>query len=107
MSTHFCKLFDDRKVQGKKLKVPKKRAKYFDVLLQISIIKGAFIYFGNCHQAYTNAAIPAYDLRALYDHGSGELSPRFDHRFPSFEVTFAIEPEWLSCCRQTHLAVEA
>ena len=52
-------------------------------------------------------AIPAYDLRALYDHGSGELSPRFDHRFPSFEVTFAIEPEWLSCCRQTHLAVEA
>src|SRR6266850_7492382 len=24
-------------------------------------------------------AIPAYDLRALYDHGSGELSPRFDH----------------------------
>src|SRR3977135_266491 len=28
-----------------------------------------------------DAAIPAYDLRALYDHGSGELSPRFDHRF--------------------------
>ena len=62
MSTHFCKLFDDRKVQGKKLKVPKKRAKYFDVLLRISIIKGAFIYFSNCHQAYTNV----FRVKALY-----------------------------------------
>src|SRR2546428_11964725 len=60
-----------------------------------------------CAGETLSSAVPAYDLRALYDHGSGELSPRFDHRFPSFAVTFAIEPAWLSCCRQTHLAVEA
>jgi len=36
------------------------------------------------------SAIPAYDLRVLYDHGSGELSHRCKHRFPFFEVTVAI-----------------
>jgi hypothetical protein len=42
-------------------------------------------------------AIPAHDLRALCDHGSGELSQRFDHPFPFFEATLAIRHDRVSC----------
>jgi hypothetical protein len=50
----------------------------------------------NVFHLMRGAAIPAYDPRALYDHGSGELSQRFDYRFPSFGGTFALRQEWLS-----------
>ena len=42
-------------------------------------------------------AIPAHDPRVLYDRGSGQLFQRFDQRFPSFEVPFAIGYDQLSC----------
>ena len=44
-----------------------------------------------------HAAIPAHDPRVLYDRGSGQLFQRFDQRFPSFEVPFAIGYDQLSC----------
>ena len=37
--------------------------------------------------------------------GSGQLSPRFDHPFPSFAETFAISHGRMSCGWQTHLVM--
>ncbi len=52
-------------------------------------------------------AIPAYDPRVLCDHSSGQLSQGSDHRFPPFEVTFALGYDRRSCCQQTLLVMEA
>jgi len=55
--------------------------------------------------ADTNAAIPAHALRVLCHHGSGQLSQRFAHPFPSLEATCVIRHDGMSCGTSAHLVL--
>jgi len=57
---------------------------------QLALGRGGVNVFLMGDKVHTQAAIPAYAPKVLCDHGSEQLSERFDHPFVSFDVSFMI-----------------
>ena len=51
--------------------------------------------------------MPAHALRVLCTHGSGQLSQRVAHPFPSWAAHDVIRHDGRSCCPSAHLVLEA